>query len=117
MIKERLEYNHLPHFLVMSHARLLPITIKSAYAKTNRPAAAARTSIMLDPDLEAAPVNGVVLPVGEAMTAELLPAATPGTPAAGAEVAAACAGAGPATRPTLDEGPVDKATWGTVTAV
>jgi len=63
-------------------------------------------------------VNGTA-PVGFATMAELEPAATPGTPAgAGGAVAAACAGAGlPAARPTDEEEPVVKATWGTVTAV
>jgi len=75
--------------------------MQSAYANTNRPATAA-TKTMLTELLLAAPVKGVVLPVGLAMAAELEAPATPGTP-----VAAACAGAGvPATRPTLEEAPV-----------
>ena len=80
--------------------------MQPAYANTNRPATAA-TKTMLTELLLAAPVKGVVLPVGLAMAAELEAPATPGTPAAAPPVAAACAGAGvPATRPTLEDAPV-----------
>lgn len=94
------------------------------YAKRTMATAPTITAIALDgPLLTAAPVNGTA-PVGLATTAELEPAATPGTPPTAGEpptdgglVAAACAGAGaPATRPTDGEepeepaGPVLKAT-------
>ena len=76
-----------------------------------------------EPARVAAPWNGVT-PVGLEIGAELDAPATPGTgeagagAGAGAPVAAACAGAGvPATRPTLEEAPVLKATCGRVTWV
>lgn len=62
-------------------------------------------------------MKGLTLAVGLAIAAELEAPATPGTPA-GELVAAAWAGAGePATRPTLEEGPVERATWGKVMEV
>ena len=89
------------------------------YAKRTMTTAPTMTAIALDgPLLTAAPVKGTA-PVGLATTAELEPAATPGTPPAaageppteGGLVAAACAGAGvPAARPTDEEEPVVKAT-------
>lgn len=63
---------------------------------------------MLTELLEAAPWKGVMDAVGLGTTgAELDAPATPGTTAA---VVAAAAGAGPVTRPTLDDGPVESAT-------
>lgn len=79
---------------------------------------------MLDePVRAAAPLNGTTVLVGAETGPEDEAPATPGTGAAGAGpdgglVAAAWAGAGvPATRPTLAEAPVLKATCGKVTCV
>ncbi len=84
----------------------------SAYARTNKPAAAT-TTVTSKPELPvrpAAPLNGTTLPVADGTGATALP--VPATPAggAGAPVAAAWLGAGvPATMPT-DEGPLAMAT-------
>ena len=94
------------------------IELNTLYARTNRPRAAKTTEIaMLDePVRVAAPLKGATVLVGVEIGAEEEAPATPGTGAAGAgaagaPVAAACAGAGvPATRPTLEEAPVLKAT-------